>query len=165
MNRWEPDRLHLGHSSHLSDHPLRNFHQTFWSTIPDEIAERTKQRSDAACSYLRKLLSLSLKRTLTDEQKLLRGLKGRQGRQGVTLMPNHWFSPPVPVGTESPSMTNHVNNADAAAKELLKWTKRGPQWNLAVHVCVAVLADEMEPEEARKAFLAAAKEQGILVPP
>ncbi|WP_352720573.1 DUF982 domain-containing protein [Mesorhizobium sp. M0306] len=47
----------------------------------------------------------------------------------------------------------------------MKWTKRGPCWDLAVRVCMAVIFDEMEPEEARKAFLAAAKEEGTLLPP
>ncbi|WP_353002244.1 DUF982 domain-containing protein [Mesorhizobium sp. M1272] len=41
---------------------------------------------------------------------------------------------------------------------------RGPDWTLAVRVCVAVIADEMEPEECRKAFLAAAMEEGMLFP-
>ncbi|MER8511299.1 DUF982 domain-containing protein [Mesorhizobium sp. M0894] len=30
---------------------------------------------------------------------------------------------------------------------------------------MAVIFDEMEPEEARKAFLAAAMEEGTLIPP
>ncbi|WP_353820829.1 DUF982 domain-containing protein [Mesorhizobium sp.] len=44
------------------------------------------------------------------------------------------------------------------------WTglERGPKWNLAVRVCIAVIADKMEAEEARKAFLAAAEEEGVL---
>ncbi|WP_352902998.1 DUF982 domain-containing protein [Mesorhizobium sp. M1340] len=46
----------------------------------------------------------------------------------------------------------------------MKWTKRGPCWDLAVSVCMAVIFDEMEAEEARKAFLAAAKEEGRLFP-
>ncbi|MER9442280.1 DUF982 domain-containing protein [Mesorhizobium sp. M0340] len=46
----------------------------------------------------------------------------------------------------------------------MKWTKRGPGWDLAVRVCMAVIFDEMETEEARKAFLAAAKEEGTLLP-
>ncbi|WP_352847070.1 DUF982 domain-containing protein [Mesorhizobium sp. M0622] len=77
----------------------------------------------------------------------------------------HWFSPPVPVRTERPGLTRRVSNAEAAAEELLKWTNHGLQWDLAVRVCIAVISDQMEPEEARKAFLAAAKEQGTLVPP
>ncbi|MER9714538.1 DUF982 domain-containing protein [Mesorhizobium sp. M0174] len=47
----------------------------------------------------------------------------------------------------------------------MKWSKRGPCWDLAVRVCMAVIFDEMESEEARKAFLAAAKEEGTLHPP
>ncbi|MER8368060.1 MULTISPECIES: DUF982 domain-containing protein [unclassified Mesorhizobium] len=77
----------------------------------------------------------------------------------------HWFSPPVPVRTEGSGSTRKVSNAEAAAEELLKWTNHGLQWDLAVRVCIAVISDQMEPEEARKAFLAAAKEQGTLVPP
>ncbi|MER9560369.1 DUF982 domain-containing protein, partial [Mesorhizobium sp. M0323] len=37
------------------------------------------------------------------------------------------------------------------------------QWNQAVRVCIACISDEMEPEEARKAFLAAAKEEGLVL--
>ncbi|MES0038874.1 DUF982 domain-containing protein [Mesorhizobium sp. M0046] len=77
----------------------------------------------------------------------------------------HWFNPPVPVKTERPGIIRSVNNAEAAGEELMKWTKRGPWWDLAVRVCMAVIFDEMEAEEARKAFLAAAKEEGTLLPP
>ncbi|MER8509526.1 MULTISPECIES: DUF982 domain-containing protein [unclassified Mesorhizobium] len=77
----------------------------------------------------------------------------------------HWFNPPVPVKTERPGIIHNVNNAETAGEELMKWTKRGPCWDLAVRVCMAVIFDEMEPEEARKAFLAAAKEEGTLLPP
>ncbi|MER8733748.1 DUF982 domain-containing protein [Mesorhizobium sp. M1227] len=122
--------------------------------------ERTMQRSEAARSFLRKLLTLSSERTLSDEQNLLRGLH-RSAKSDP--MVTYWFSPPVPVKTEGPGLTHHVNNAVAAANELLKWTNRGPHWNLAVRVCVTVIADEMEPEEARKAFLAAAEEEGKLI--
>ncbi|WP_352901660.1 DUF982 domain-containing protein [Mesorhizobium sp. M1340] len=73
-------------------------------------------------------------------------------------MTTHWFSPPVPVKSEQGDLTHSASSAEAALKERLKWTKRGPQWNLAVRVCLRVISDEMEPEEARKAFLAAAEE-------
>lgn len=102
--------------------------------------------------------SQSLERTLSDEQNLFRELH-RSAKSDS--MATHWFSPPVPVRTEGPGLTRHVNNAVAAANELLKWTNRGPDWNLAVRVCVAVIADEIEPEECRKAFLAAAMEEGV----
>ncbi|MER8866955.1 DUF982 domain-containing protein [Mesorhizobium sp. M0751] len=68
-----------------------------------------------------------------------------------------------PVRTEGSGSTRKVSNAEAAAEELLKWTNHGLQRKLAVHVCVAVIADEMEPEECRKAFLAAAKEEGLVL--
>lgn len=74
-------------------------------------------------------------------------------------MATHWFSAPVAVRTERAGLTRNVNNVEAAGQELMKWTKRGPKWNQAVRVCIACIADEMEPEEARKAFLAAAKEE------
>ncbi|MER8931052.1 DUF982 domain-containing protein [Mesorhizobium sp. M0859] len=56
----------------------------------------------------------------------------------------HWFNPPVPVKTERPGIIRNVNNAEAAGEELMKWTKRGPWWDLAVRVCMAVIFDEME---------------------
>ncbi|MES0168528.1 DUF982 domain-containing protein [Mesorhizobium sp. M0027] len=77
----------------------------------------------------------------------------------------HWFNPPVPVRTERPGIIRNVNNAEKAGEELMKWTKRGPCWDLAVRVCMAVIFHEMGAEEARKAFLAAAKEEGTLLPP
>ncbi|MER8530969.1 DUF982 domain-containing protein [Mesorhizobium sp. M0814] len=56
-----------------------------------------------------------------------------------------------------------MNNVEAAGQELMKWTKRDPQWNQAVRVCIACISDEREPEEARKAFLAAAEEEGLVL--
>lgn len=64
--------------------------------------------------------------------------------------------------TEPPGDTRNVDTAEEAVEELLNCTKRGPKWNLALRVCVAVIADKMEAEEARKAFLAAAEEGGVL---
>ncbi|MER8949407.1 DUF982 domain-containing protein, partial [Mesorhizobium sp. M0959] len=61
-------------------------------------------------------------------------------------MAPHWFNPPVPVKTERPGIIHNVNNAETAGEELMKWTKRGPCWDLAVRVCMAVIFDEMEPE-------------------
>ncbi|MER9665230.1 DUF982 domain-containing protein [Mesorhizobium sp. M0203] len=77
-------------------------------------------------------------------------------------MTTHWFYPSVPVRTERAGLTRNVNNVEAAGQELMKWTKRGPKWHQAVRVCIACISDEMEPEEARKAFLAAAEEEGML---
>ncbi|WP_353032789.1 DUF982 domain-containing protein [Mesorhizobium sp. M0968] len=64
----------------------------------------------------------------------------------------HWFSPPVPIKSEQGDLTHSASSPEAALKDLLKWTKRGPQWDLAVRVCAGVISDEVEPEEARKAF-------------
>ncbi|TIM07746.1 MAG: DUF982 domain-containing protein [Mesorhizobium sp.] len=74
----------------------------------------------------------------------------------------HLFSSSVNVRAEPPGETRSVDTAEAAVEELLDWTERGPKWNLAVRVCIAVIADKMEAEEARKAFLAAAEEEGVL---
>lgn len=74
----------------------------------------------------------------------------------------HWFNPPVPVSGERAGMTHNVSNVEAASELLLQWTKRGPSWNLAVRVCMACLADQATPQEVRKAFRAAAIEEGKL---
>ncbi|MCF6114140.1 DUF982 domain-containing protein [Mesorhizobium muleiense] len=66
------------------------------------------------------------------------------------------------MSTDRVGLTRNVNNAEAAGEELMKWTKRGPKWNQAVRVCIAVIGDDLPPQEARKAFLAAAKEEGVL---
>ncbi|MER8719857.1 DUF982 domain-containing protein [Mesorhizobium sp. M0999] len=59
-------------------------------------------------------------------------------------------------------MTHNVTSVEAASELLLQWTKRGPKWNLAVRVCMACLADQATSQEVRKAFRAAAKEEGYL---
>ncbi|ESX47222.1 hypothetical protein X762_19580 [Mesorhizobium sp. LSHC426A00] len=74
----------------------------------------------------------------------------------------HWFNPPVPVSGARAGMTYNVSNVEAASDHLLQWTKRGPKWNLAVRVCMAALADQATAQEARRAFRAAAKEEGSL---
>jgi hypothetical protein len=61
-------------------------------------------------------------------------------------------------------MSYNVSNVQAASEHLLTWTKRGPKWRLAVRVCMAAMADKATAQEARKAFRAAAKEEGMLAP-
>ena len=75
-----------------------------------------------------------------------------------------WFYPPVPVKGERSGMTYNVSNVQAASEHLLKWTKSGPKWNLAMRVCMAALADQATAQDAREAFRAAAKEEGMLLP-
>ena len=74
-----------------------------------------------------------------------------------------WFSPAVPVRSATKlGMTHNVSNVQAASEQLLTWTKRGPRWRNAVQVCHDALAGKTTPDEARKAFEAAAKEAGML---
>lgn len=78
-------------------------------------------------------------------------------------MSRHRFSPAVDVrAPETVCLRLHVNSVEVAAEELLKWLKRGPRWRKAVESCVAGLEDKVTPEQARKAFEAAAKETGML---
>ena len=76
----------------------------------------------------------------------------------------HWFDLSVPVRGDRPGLTINVSNVETAAQELLKWTGHGPKCREAARVCQAGLADEMPPEECRKAFLEAAKEERMHVP-
>jgi hypothetical protein len=78
-------------------------------------------------------------------------------------MPLLWFSPKVPVRTDL-GHRHLISNVQAASEELLKWTQRGPQWNRAVRVCIAALAGEATPQEARRVFRLAAIEEGRLLP-
>ncbi|RUU53914.1 DUF982 domain-containing protein [Mesorhizobium sp. M2C.T.Ca.TU.002.02.1.1] len=74
----------------------------------------------------------------------------------------NWFHPPVPVKTDQPGLTYNCANVEGAAEELLKWSKRGPHWNRAVRACMACLADQATPQEVRRLFRLAAKEEGVL---
>ncbi|MER8638951.1 MULTISPECIES: DUF982 domain-containing protein [unclassified Mesorhizobium] len=46
---------------------------------------------------------------------------------------------------------------------VVRWTKRGPKWNKAERVCMAALAGELSPDDARIGFKAAAIEKKMLV--
>ncbi|MBZ9669059.1 DUF982 domain-containing protein [Mesorhizobium sp. ES1-3] len=76
----------------------------------------------------------------------------------------HWFSSAVTVSTSQAGVRFQVSNTEAATAELMKWTKRGPHWNRAVRVCMASLADQATPQEVRRCFRLAAKEEGVLLP-
>ncbi|QPC92594.1 DUF982 domain-containing protein [Mesorhizobium sp. INR15] len=73
-----------------------------------------------------------------------------------------WFSPPVAVRSGL-GQRYDCNNVEGAFAELLKWTKRGPKWELAVKVCSAALADQATPQEVRRHFRLAANEEGKLL--
>ncbi|CAH2397524.1 DUF982 domain-containing protein [Mesorhizobium ventifaucium] len=81
---------------------------------------------------------------------------------GGTLMGIHWFHPPVYIGTDRPEFTYVCTNVEGAAAELMKWTKRGPKWKEAIEACVALIKGERTPDDVRKAFEAAAKEEDVL---
>ncbi|TGQ83697.1 DUF982 domain-containing protein [Mesorhizobium sp. M00.F.Ca.ET.151.01.1.1] len=74
----------------------------------------------------------------------------------------HWFSPPVYIKDTKPGMTAGINHIEGASERLLTFTKRGPKWDLAVRACMAALADQATPQEVRRCFRLAAKEEGIL---
>lgn len=75
-------------------------------------------------------------------------------------MPRLWFSPPVSVSSEQPGLTIVISSVERAAERLLVWEKRGPKWRLAVEACTAALNGTVAVDEARAAFLEAAKESG-----
>ncbi|TIT02495.1 DUF982 domain-containing protein [Mesorhizobium sp.] len=75
----------------------------------------------------------------------------------------HWFHPPVYIETDQPRLTYVCTNVEGAAVELMKWTKRGPKWKEAIEVCMALIEGERTPNDVRKAFEAAAEEEGILL--
>ncbi|MER9665232.1 DUF982 domain-containing protein [Mesorhizobium sp. M0203] len=73
-----------------------------------------------------------------------------------------WFSPPVYVKTETKGFRYGVHHVEAAAEELILWTRRGPRWEEAMRVCVDAISGRVSPQQARDAFEEAAKEEGML---
>ncbi|MEI9409907.1 DUF982 domain-containing protein [Mesorhizobium salmacidum] len=74
-----------------------------------------------------------------------------------------WFSPNVPVRT-SVGQCYNCNNVQGAITELLKWSKRGPKWQIAADLCIDALDHKVRPEIVRDAFREAAEEEGVLLP-
>ncbi|RVA10632.1 DUF982 domain-containing protein [Mesorhizobium sp. M7A.F.Ca.US.002.01.1.1] len=75
----------------------------------------------------------------------------------------HWFNPPVPVKGERSGMISNVNNVEAAAEHLIRWTNKGPHWRRAVKCCVATIEGKATAQEARRCFRLAAIEEGMLL--
>ncbi|MER9255424.1 DUF982 domain-containing protein [Mesorhizobium sp. M0598] len=77
-----------------------------------------------------------------------------------------WFSPPVYVKTEHDGFRYGVHHVEAAAEELVLWTKRGPKWLEAERACVDVMSGKVspQPQQARDTFEEAAKEEGMIFP-
>ncbi|MGX5845013.1 DUF982 domain-containing protein [Mesorhizobium sp. ArgA1] len=78
-------------------------------------------------------------------------------------MSRHEFSPSIAIRTSIPGVRHECSSVEDAADQLLQWTRHGPKWNKAVCVCLAAMAGELTPEDARIAFKAAAREEGLLV--
>lgn len=74
-----------------------------------------------------------------------------------------WFSPKVPVRSLEGHRHN-VSNVEAAAEELLRFTKRGRHWRRAVECCVAFGEHRATAQEVRRLFRLAAQEEGVLLP-
>ena len=77
----------------------------------------------------------------------------------------HWFNPPVYVRTDRPGIRFGISHVEGAVEELMKWPKKGPKWKKAVQSCIDAFEDRVPPEEVRRAFEAAAKEEKMFLPP
>ncbi|TIO04659.1 MAG: DUF982 domain-containing protein [Mesorhizobium sp.] len=74
----------------------------------------------------------------------------------------HWFHRPVYIGTDRSGLTYACTNVEGAAADLMNWTIRGPKWREAIEAFVALIKGERTPDDVRKAFEAAAEEEGLL---
>ncbi|MER8841184.1 DUF982 domain-containing protein [Mesorhizobium sp. M0913] len=75
-----------------------------------------------------------------------------------------WFSPPVYVKTDHDGFRYGVHHVEAAAEELVLWTKRSPKWQEAERACVEAMSGKVSPQQARDAFEEAPNEEGMLFP-
>ncbi|CDX54503.1 conserved hypothetical protein [Mesorhizobium plurifarium] len=75
----------------------------------------------------------------------------------------HWFDR-VSVREIATGQTRGVNSVEAAIEEMQTWPKVGPKLRAAYPVCYGVVAGEegFTVEQARAAFVAAAKEAKVL---
>lgn len=75
-----------------------------------------------------------------------------------------WWQPPVTVKTARPGKLHVVSSAAAGLDQLREWNRRqSPLWRKAFELCVAAMDGKVSPDEARAAFLAAAKATKNLV--
>ena len=72
---------------------------------------------------------------------------------------------PVTISIGEPPAETAISTLQAAAWALIEdWPlEDGPALDAALVVCTAVMEGKRKPEEARKAFVAAASEAGILI--
>lgn len=75
-----------------------------------------------------------------------------------------WWETPVAVKTAKPGVIHHVSNAAAGLEELRRWPRpQSLKWRSAFELCVAANEGKAEAEDARAAFVTAAKSTGNLV--
>ncbi|MER8639606.1 DUF982 domain-containing protein [Mesorhizobium sp. M1365] len=67
------------------------------------------------------------------------------------------------VKTEHDGFRYGVHHVQAAAEELVLWTKRG-KWQKAERACMDAISGKVSPQQARDAFEEAAKEEGMIFP-
>jgi len=73
-----------------------------------------------------------------------------------------WFSPAVQVKEIASGHTYNVKAVEICVEQMETWPKRGPRWRKAYKVCFDALEGMATPDDARKAFEAAAEEAGVL---
>ncbi|RWP62570.1 DUF982 domain-containing protein [Mesorhizobium sp.] len=74
-------------------------------------------------------------------------------------------NPPAHVKTDRPGLRDGVSHVEGAAEQLLEWTRKGPKWQRASALCLQALGgEEVDLKEVRRAFEAAAEEEGVLWP-
>lgn len=78
-------------------------------------------------------------------------------------MPRRWFSPAVFVESERPGQSYAVTSVEMAAAMLREWPVRGRAWRNAVEICAAASKGAATPDQARRAFAAAARGAGRLL--
>lgn len=72
----------------------------------------------------------------------------------------HWFSPAVTV-KPAPGVMTEVKSVETALETMRGWPRKGPKLKAAYVVCAGVLDGDRTVDEARQAFIAAAKEAKV----
>lgn len=75
-----------------------------------------------------------------------------------------WFSPPVRVKTSRVGHILEVKSVETCIEQMRVWPKIGPKLRAAYPVCYGALEGSYTVEQAREAFIAAAKEAKVLLP-
>lgn len=73
----------------------------------------------------------------------------------------HWFSPAVTVKS-APGIMTEVKSVETALEQMRGWPRKGPRLRAAYVVCAGVLDGDRTVDDAREAFILAAKEAAVL---